>query len=139
MCIRDRKDALVADDISKSKESASKFLVKLKAINMNDFKGSTHAPWMQYNRIAQNTLGEIVKMKDLNHGREQFKLLSDEMIILAKTFKPLKKTLYVIYCPMANSNKGADWLSEQKTILNPYMGNKMLRCGDLKETINAQQ
>ncbi len=133
------KDALVADDIRKSKESASTFLVKLKAINMNDFEGSAHAPWMQYNRIAHNALGEIVKMNDLNDGREQFKLLSDQMIILAKTFKPLKKTLYVIYCPMANSNKGADWLSEQKTILNPYMGNKMLRCGDLKETINAQQ
>ena len=33
-------------------------------------------------------------------------------------------------------NNGSFWLSENKEILNPYFGNKMLKCGETKETID---
>jgi hypothetical protein len=44
-------------------------------------------------------------------------------------------SVYVAYCPMANNNEGANWLSNDKEIKNPYFGDKMLRCGSVKETI----
>jgi Cu(I)/Ag(I) efflux system membrane fusion protein len=37
---------------------------------------------------------------------------------------------------MADSNKGADWLSQKKEILNPYFGSAMLKCGETKRLIN---
>ena len=40
--------------------------------------------------------------------------------------------VYLEYCPMAK----ASWLSSEKEISNPYLGNKMLKCGSVKETIN---
>ncbi|MBA4058359.1 MAG: hypothetical protein C0490_26815, partial [Marivirga sp.] len=43
--------------------------------------------------------------------------------------------LYLEYCPMANNNEGAYWLSNEKEIKNPYFGDKMLKCGSVKETI----
>jgi hypothetical protein len=43
--------------------------------------------------------------------------------------------LYLEYCPMANGNEGAYWLSNEKQIKNPYFGDKMLKCGSVKETI----
>ena len=44
--------------------------------------------------------------------------------------------LYLEYCPMANGNTGGYWLSNEKEIRNPYFGDKMLKCGSVKETIN---
>jgi hypothetical protein len=44
-------------------------------------------------------------------------------------------SVYVAYCPMANNNEGANWLSNDKEIKNPYFGDKMLRCGSVMETI----
>ena len=46
--------------------------------------------------------------------------------------------LYRQYCPMAFDNKGAHWLSETEAIRNPYFGEKMLSCGQTKETLAAK-
>jgi Cu(I)/Ag(I) efflux system membrane fusion protein len=35
---------------------------------------------------------------------------------------------------MANSNKGAYWLSLEKEIRNPYYGQAMLTCGEIRDT-----
>jgi hypothetical protein len=43
--------------------------------------------------------------------------------------------VYKAYCPMANNNQGATWLSDSKEIRNPYFGDKMLKCGSLKEEL----
>ncbi|HNK84737.1 MAG TPA: mercury transporter, partial [Flavobacteriales bacterium] len=41
--------------------------------------------------------------------------------------------IYLDHCPMYNG--GADWLSREKAIKNPYYGSSMLTCGSVKETI----
>jgi Cu(I)/Ag(I) efflux system membrane fusion protein len=51
-----------------------------------------------------------------------------------KTFGLLDDTVYYQYCPMANSDQGAYWLSEIKEIKNPYFGEEMLSCGETRET-----
>jgi Cu(I)/Ag(I) efflux system membrane fusion protein len=48
----------------------------------------------------------------------------------------INQTVYSQFCPMADNNNGADWLSLEKQISNPYFGDKMLRCGRTKQTIN---
>jgi Cu(I)/Ag(I) efflux system membrane fusion protein len=53
------------------------------------------------------------------------------MIEMTTTFNPLDGTIYVQHCPMADNNKGADWLSKEKEIKNPYFGNSMLTCGEV--------
>jgi hypothetical protein len=37
---------------------------------------------------------------------------------------------------MANENNGADWISAEKNIRNPYFGDKMLTCGTVKTVID---
>ena len=39
--------------------------------------------------------------------------------------------LYIVHCPMAFDDKGGDWLSKVPTVLNPYFGDEMLRCGSV--------
>ncbi len=36
---------------------------------------------------------------------------------------------------MADNNNGAYWLSKEEQILNPYFGDAMLKCGEVKQTI----
>ena len=76
----------------------------------------------------------IQHQKSLKDLRASYQDISNQMIVIAKTYQPLDDTLYVQHCPMANSNKGADWLSLNKEIENPYFGSSMLKCG---ETINV--
>ena len=40
-----------------------------------------------------------------------------------------------MHCPMANNGKGADWLSKENEVKNPYYGSMMLGCGKVTETI----
>ncbi len=68
------------------------------------------------------------------HQREHFEMLSQDMYDLAKSFDGNQK-LYKDFCPMANNNKGAFWISETKEIKNPYLGKKMPECGEVKEEI----
>ena len=37
--------------------------------------------------------------------------------------------LYEAYCPMAFNDAGAAWIQADKAVLNPYFGDRMLRCG----------
>jgi hypothetical protein len=36
---------------------------------------------------------------------------------------------------MANYGKGANWLSKENAVKNPYYGSQMLTCGKVVETI----
>lgn len=68
--------------------------------------------------------------------RVQFKPLSKLMIDFATAFGPFEQPVFVQHCPMADQNKGADWLSVQKNIRNPYFGDAMLTCGSTIREIN---
>jgi hypothetical protein len=68
--------------------------------------------------------------KNINRQREHFQQLSENIYDLVKAFGT-SQTLYKDYCPMAK----ASWLSEVKSIKNPYFGKAMSTCGVVKETI----
>ena len=59
----------------------------------------------------------------------------------ARSPKSLMKTseletpVYFQHCPMANDGQGADWLSKESGIKNPYFGSMMLTCGKTVETL----
>lgn len=65
--------------------------------------------------------------KDLSAQRDAFKSLSGKVIELLRDQPPPEQTLLVAHCPMVE----ADWLQTTETILNPYMGSEMPRCGVL--------
>ncbi len=44
-------------------------------------------------------------------------------------------TLYKQHCPMAFDGEGADWLSNEAAVKNPYFGDKMLNCGSVTATM----
>jgi major membrane immunogen (membrane-anchored lipoprotein) len=72
---------------------------------------------------------------DLETQRTLFSDLSRDFIARVKSSGLSSGELYVEYCPMALNDKGASWLSNQKEIRNPYFGESMMTCGEVKETI----
>ena len=77
----------------------------------------------------------IAETKDASHQRDHFMSLSKKMYALMKVSKQETQTYYQ-FCPMANDGKGANWLSKENAVKNPYYGNQMLTCGKVVETLN---
>lgn len=73
---------------------------------------------------------------NIEHQREHFEMLSQEIYDLAKANEKSGQKLYYDHCPMYNNKKGGNWISETKTISNPYLGKKMTTCGSVQEELN---
>lgn len=129
------KDALVNDDFPKASQEARDVQNILANIPMKVFTGDAHDYWMKVSVILKNSIAEIDKASSIKVARTYFKGLSEAMIHLVKTFDPIDQLIYVQHCPMADDYNGADWLSLEENILNPYFGYEMLTCGSVTESI----
>lgn len=117
----DLKNALVASETLKISDAAA-FLV----FALQDVKDGSKA--LNEARMVSNA-------KSMDEQRKMFSSLSSEMVALVKNAKLSMGSIYMDYCPMANNNSGAYWLSNEAAIANPYFGDKMLSCGSVKEII----
>ena len=115
------KDALVASNASNAQKEATTLTISLKAIPA----------------FAKSVLmcDSISKTSDLAKQRSTFTNLSNELI--AQFLKPslLKGSFYLQFCPMANEGNGGYWLAAEQEVRNPYYGDEMLTCGEVKRTI----
>ncbi len=129
------KDAFVKSDVNLIQKQATSVLNEIKKVDMSLLKNPKgHEIWMPSKKKITASLKSISVSGDLEQQRKDFIDLSNQIIVLAKAFGS-DKTLYVEHCPMANNNKGADWISTEKEIKNPYFGEQMLSCGSVEETI----
>ncbi|RFS19455.1 DUF3347 domain-containing protein [Chitinophaga silvatica] len=78
----------------------------------------------------------ITATANIEEQRITFSILSNDLLKLIKQSGIDKGELYVDYCPMALADKGAIWINHEKAIQNPYFGEKMMTCGEIRETIN---
>ncbi|KAA3619394.1 MAG: efflux RND transporter periplasmic adaptor subunit [Calditrichaeota bacterium] len=129
------KNALTEDDFENSQKAGAEFQKNLGKINMALFKGEAHNVWMQHSSPLETTARSIAQAEEIGVVRSQFVHLSNQIIGLAKTFGPFEKPVFVQFCPMANNDKGAEWLSLEEEIRNPYFGESMLTCGEVRHTI----
>lgn len=128
------KDALVKTDGNTASASGVALLIALDAVEMAKLKMDEHAVWMKVEKTLKTDAQHIKENKDTEHQREHFITLSKSMYELIKTSKPAE-TVYYQFCPMANEGKGANWLSKESAVKNPYYGSQMLSCGKVVETI----
>ena len=127
--------AFVDSDAKQVASEAKEVIKALKLVDMALLKGDAHMKWMDQLEVLNSTISAISKTDDIEkqrHAYIQFNLAFYESI---KMFGLDNTTAYFQYCPMANDDKGAYWLSSKKDILNPYFGDAMLTCGETKETI----
>jgi Cu(I)/Ag(I) efflux system membrane fusion protein len=129
------KEAFVSSDAEKVKSEATKTDELVDQVDMKLLSGAAHNDWMTYLTPMQNALKEIQGSSDIEDQRKSFSSLSDNLYKSIKAFGLGGKEAYYEYCPMAFNNEGGYWLSESEKIRNPYFGEKMLTCGEVKENL----
>ncbi|AWM15348.1 heavy metal transporter [Flavobacterium sediminis] len=128
------KNGLVADSKEKTANGGNSLLTAISKFDMSKLSGETHKEYMEIAESAKEHAEHIVK-SPIDHQREHFEALSIDITDIVALLGT-DKVVYQDFCPMANNNKGASWLSEVKEIKNPYFGSKMLKCGTIKKQIN---
>lgn len=129
------KDALVMDNPSEVQKSADMMLLATNKVNMSlleDKEGHDH--WMALHNEIKSSATAISQASELQPQRNHFKHLSSHLSKAISLFGVNQK-VYSKFCPMADKNKGAYWLSLEEGIRNPYFGQKMLTCGEVKQLI----
>lgn len=128
------KDALVKTDGASASSLAKDLLTSIDAVNMNELDATTHTQWMKVLNELKEDATHIKETKEIVHQRDHFMSLSKNLYSVIKVSKNGTPVFYQ-FCPMANKGKGANWLSLENKIKNPYYGNQMLTCGRVIETI----
>ncbi len=132
--------ALSHDNVDDAIEGGRKTGEVLKNVDMMLLTGDAHVAWMKELNDIQKTGETIASAKDIAGARQAFIPLSNTIITVAKLFGTTgKDSLYIFHCPMADNNKGADWLQNKSDLENPFFGSAMLKCGELVETLYAGQ
>ena len=125
---------LVKSDATSASILAKDLLTSIESVNMNELDGSSHEQWMKVNAELKEDAEHINETKEIAHQRDHFITLSKNLFSVIKVSKVGTPVFYQ-FCPMANKGKGANWLSLENKIKNPYYGNQMLTCGRVMETI----
>lgn len=128
------KDALVKTDGAIASTQAKKLLSAINSVKMEALEMNVHMAWMKVLENLKSDATSISASKDIKTQRASFDTLSESMYAVLKLSKQDTPTYYQ-HCPMANDGKGANWLSKEETVKNPYYGSQMSSCGKTIETL----
>jgi len=130
----DLKNTLVKDNAKAAKSSSEVLLKSIKKVALNELPNSAGRDlWKLLDSKLSTSVKALSKEEDLAGQRVHFHHVSTHLTELLKSFK-VEKTVYHLYCPMADNNNGGYWLSMESTVENPYFGSSMLNCGSVHET-----
>ncbi len=122
--------AMAADQEAHAGHMLEGYAVVSTALYMDDLAAATNAATGIVKHDKDSALAKhaqaIANSKSLAEARKHFEVLSKVAIPVAKK----EKVMHVAHCPMAMDGNGADWLQKNNDVIkNPYMGQKMPKCG----------
>ncbi|MCQ6959257.1 DUF3347 domain-containing protein [Mucilaginibacter aquariorum] len=127
------KNALISGDGAATSAKAKDLLAAITAFPADQLSAADKTNWTKYAAKLQFDARHIAENSNIAHQREHFASLSETLFATVKALKLNTAAVYWAYCPM----KKTYWLSEAATIKNPYYGNEMLTCGEVKQTLPA--
>jgi Cu(I)/Ag(I) efflux system membrane fusion protein len=129
------KDAFVKDDSNNGMVASKGLLNNLHIVDMKLLTDKVgHAQWMLLEKEIKAAATSISKTSTIKGQRNHFKQLSSSIATAIEIFG-INEKVYHQFCPMADGNKGAYWLSKEEKVINPYFGDAMLTCGEVKQII----
>jgi Cu(I)/Ag(I) efflux system membrane fusion protein len=129
------KEALVQADVKAAEEYSTRMTAALQNTDGSLLDGTARTFWEEKKTFLARHLRLSLEAQDIAAKRENFVFLSTPMVKVVQAFGGGGQELYIQYCPMANENRGAYWVSQEKAIRNPFMGESMLTCGEVKKKI----
>ena len=128
------KDALVKSDGKLVSTLAKDLLANINSVKMEKLSSEEHTVWMKVMSSLKSNTEKIAATTSIEKQRVVFMDLSANFYDLLKVSKQ-DYSIYYQNCPMYNDGKGANWLSKENAVKNPYYGSQMLTCGKTVETI----
>ena len=129
------KDALVKEESNNIISQSEKIEALLSKVDMKLLENKeAQIFWMSLEKQLRVVVSSILKTTAIKEQRNHFKQISASLIEALQVFGVNEK-VFIAFCPMADGGKGAYWISKEKKIINPYFGNTMLTCGEIKQVI----
>ena len=128
------KDALVKSDGKLVSTLAKDVLANINSVKMEKLSSEEHTVWMKVMSSLKSNTEKIAATTIIEKQRVVSMDLSANFYALLKVSKQ-DYSIYYQNCPMYNDGKGANWLSKENAVKNPYYGSQMLTCGKTVETI----
>ena len=132
------KNALVEAKSEDAQQAAQSLKANADKVTSASIEGEAKNFISEQVAMVSQHAEQIAGSTDIDAQRAQLAMLSSSLFSLIKATGANSQTAYYQFCPMANNEKGAYWISENQEIRNPYFGDEMLKCGENKETLNAQ-
>lgn len=144
------KTAFVDADTELAKKHTASFIRLLDSIPLDELKKDTAVIYESARTTVEDIRSNaqsILQQTDITEMRKDFSMVTE--MLYPAFFKIINyegKNLYLQHCPMAfDGDKGANWISDNVQIVNPYLGKNhpkykgtMLECGEVMDTIKAQ-
>ncbi len=130
------KNALTRDDAQAALVQSGKIKKAVDQVDMLLLLGNAHNVWMKALKQINKNITDIQNSSNIEVQRKSFGLLGknlSDVVDMLGIETPEKKTVYLEFCPMADENKGSFWLSYDKEISNPFFGQTMPTCGEVKK------
>ena len=133
------KDQLVAGKDEESRSAAAKLVAAIDSFDPEKLEmPGLSAQWRELATALKESATQAANGKNLVAIRQAFDPLSQaQQAMVTRLGGNLRIPVYQAHCPMAFGNLGADWLQPDEDIFNPYFGDKMLRCGEIKRQVAA--
>lgn len=128
------KDALIGSNSSKTATKAKELNLSISSLPLDELTDSERKVFLECKTGLLFEAEHIMESNSLDHQRDHFSSLSELFYKLAKS-SMFNETIYYQNCPMFADGKGANWLSKEDKVKNPYYGSSMLSCGRTIETI----
>ena len=125
------KNTLVTGDGNAAESKAKALLMSINAVPVSSMNTKQISVWNKYAAKLQFDSRHISEVNRVEHQREHFSSLSDNLYQVLKGLKLNQTVLYREYCRM---NKQY-YLSETSSGKDPYMG--MALCSKVVETLPA--
>lgn len=131
--------AMAADDDAALAAALETARERLAAVDMGLLEGDAHDDWMPHQVSLRNALRDMVGA-DTEKTRELYEQMSDNLLQVVEMYGiPSSLSVYVMECPMAFDNKGAQWLQAVPELHNPYFSGGMLSCGSVVKEIHHSE
>jgi Cu(I)/Ag(I) efflux system membrane fusion protein len=130
----DVKDALVASDAGAAAQASRVLRERVEALDEGALRGEAQMAWLGQREELRRQLLAWSRSGEIEHQRTHLYALSGTLFDIAQSFG-IQGVVYQQFCPMAFNDAGANWLSREQQIRNPYLSETMLGCGEVLQVI----
>jgi Cu(I)/Ag(I) efflux system membrane fusion protein len=129
------QEALAGDQLP-TDEALGALRTATEAVPTDKMAEPVREAWSAHRKAILKTLEDVDEAEGIEAARTGFALLSESLSALARRVgSPMDGPLYLLHCPMAFSNRGANWLQADAEVRNPYFGSAMPKCGEVTKVI----